>query len=307
LPQLTGKLLGGAGWSAQFVNGVVEDRYYLALQNGVAERLREPLASSAGAQVEASKLLPPDTYRITRYGYRDPLEAWRGLNAAISSQLDALGAVSVSILLKAALQPYGIEDPDSFLASIGSDIVTASLSSEGSGTVTIVEVKDETALRAFVSKRLGPRPRTDRVGEAELLISRDEARGAASFIAGRLIMGSEENVRRCLEARAKGQTLDAAAAFQNSLGKASNSSTPPSVITFTRDNASALSVITAIASQPAARTRPFNQEETERTLDQLPYTISETNLVEGGFEKRTRSAFGQFGTLVAQFSPSPSQ
>jgi hypothetical protein len=307
LPQLSSKLLGGAGWSAQFINGVVEDRYYLALQNGVAERLREPLASAANAQAEASKLLPADTYRLTRYSYRDPLAAWRGLNAAISSQLDALGAVSVSILLKAALQPYGIDDPDSFLASIGSEIATASLSSDGPGTVTIVEVKDEKALRAFVARRLGPRPRTERLGETELLISRDEERGAASFVAGRLITGSEENVRRCLEARANGRTLDAAARFQKSIGAAANNSTPSSVITFTKDDASALGVITAIASQPAARTRPFNAEETERAVEQLPYTVSETSLIEGGFEKRTRSAFGQFGTLVAQFSPAPSQ
>lgn len=307
LPQLTNKLLGGAGWSAHFVSGAVEDRYYLALQNGVAERLRAPFASAAGAQAEASKYLPPETYRLTRYSYRAPLEAWRGLNAAISSQLDALGAVSVSILLKAALQPYGIEEPDSFLAAIGSDIVTASLSKEGSGTLTVVEMKDEKALRDFVSKRLGPKPRTERIGEAELLVSRDEERGAASFVAGHLIMGSEANVRRCLEARAEGQTLEAAAQFQKSLRTTSNNSAPSSVITFTDDETSALSVITAIASQPAARTRPFNQDETVRALNQLPYTVSETNLIEGGFEKRTRSAFGQFGTLVSQFSPGAGQ
>jgi hypothetical protein len=169
--------------------------------------------------------------------------------------------------------------------------------------VTIVETKDEKALRDFVSKRLGTRPRTERIGDFDLLISREEERGAASFAEGHLIMGSEENVRRCLEARAVGRTLSDAAQFQKSAGAASNSSTPSAVITFTDDDSSALSVISAIASQPAARTRPFNQQETERALNQLPYTVTETNLVEGGFERRTRSAFGQFGTLVSQFSP----
>lgn len=308
LPQLTNKLLGGAGWSAHFVNGVVEDRYYLALQNGVAERLKAPLSSAADGQIEASALLPPETYRLTRYSYRDPLQAWRGLNAAISSQLDALGAVSVSVLLRVALQPYGVEDPDAFLTSIGPEIVTASLESQGSSTVTIVEVKDEKALRDFVLQRLGPKPKTERVGEADLLISTDAERGAASFVANHLIMGSEENVRRCLEARAKAETLDTINPFQKALAKApGDSSAPSSVLTFTRDDAAALNVITAIASQPAARARDFNREETERALAQLPLTVSETNLVEGGFAKRTRSAFGQFGTLIAQFSPSAGQ
>lgn len=307
LPQLTNKLLGGAGWSAHIVSGVVEDRYFLALQNGVAERLREPLAATNVSTFEASKLLPPDAYRITRYNYREPAAAWRGLNAAISSQLDALGAVSVSILLKAALQPYGIEEPESFLAAIGPQIVTASLSDRGSSTVTIVEVRDEKALRTFVGKRLGPKPKTESIGDAELLVSRDEERGAASFVAGHLLMGAEENVRACLNARAQGQTLDTAASFQQSLRVASNNSSTASVVTFTEDDASARSFIVAIASQPAARNRPFNQDETERAINQLPFTVSETNLIEGGFEKRTRSAFGQFGTLVAQFSPNASQ
>lgn len=299
LPQLANKLLGGAGWSARFVNGSVEDRYFLALQNGVAERLKAPLTPAAGSGVNASKLLPQETYRLTRYNYRDPSAAWRGFNAAISSQLDALGAVSVSILLRVALEPYGIEDPDTFLAAIGTEIVTVGLDNAGSSTVTIVEVKDEKALRDFVSKRLGAKPKAESVGDAEILISGDEERGAASFVAGHLIMGTEENVRRCLEARAQGLTLDASRPFQDSLGKGSSS---PGVVTFTDDDTSARSLIMAIASEPAARTRPFNEEETERALNQLPYTASETNLIEGGFERRTRSAFGQFGSLVSQFS-----
>lgn len=307
LPQLTSKLLGGAGWSARFSDGAVEDRYYLLLQNGVAERLKVPLAPAAASATEASKLLPQETYRLTHYNYLNPAGAWRGLNAAISSQLDALGAVSVSLLLKAALEPYGIEEPDTFLTAIGSGIVTASLENAGSSTVTVVEVKDEKALHDFVNKRLGPKPKSERVGDAELLISQDEERGAASFVAGNLIMGAETNVRRCLEARAQGQTLNASEPFQQSIRKASNNSGPTGVTTFTDDDASARSVITAIASQAVARTRPFNQEELERALNRLPYTISETNLIEGGFEKRTRSAFGQFGTLVSRFSPDASQ
>lgn len=305
LPQLANKLLGGAGWSARFVNGAVEDRYFLGLQNGVAARLKEPLTPATGSTgIKASRLLPQETYRLTRYNYRNPSEAWRGFNAAISSQLDALGAVSVSILLKAALQPYGIEEPDAFLSAIGTEIITVGLDEGASGTVTIVEVKDEKALRDFVGKRLGPKPKAESVGDAELLISTDEERGAASFVDGHLITGSEENVRRCLEARAGGRTLDASLPFQDSLRRASGS---PGVVTLTDDDASARSLITAIASEPAARTRPFNEEETERALARLPYTASETNLVEGGFERRTISAFGQFGSLISQFSPGAGQ
>jgi hypothetical protein len=33
------------------------------------------------------------------------------------------------------------------------------------------------------------------------------------------------------------------------------------------------------------------------------YSASETRIAEGGFEKRTRSAFGLFGEVVKRFSP----
>ncbi len=308
LPQLSSKLLGGGGgWSARFVEGLVEDRYFIALPNEVSARLRLPLAPSDAKTLEASKLLPPDTYRITRYNLRDTAAAWRGLNAALSSQLDALGAVGVSLLLKAALRQYGIEDPDSFLTAIGSEAVTASPDASGTGSLVIVEARDEKALRDFVNKHLGQQPRTEKIGDAELLVSREEEKGAASFVAGHLLMGSEALVRRCLESRAQGETLDAAARFQQSMRKAASGRAPSTVLTLTDDESSAQKFIVSIAAQRGARTRPTNTAELERSLASIPYTVSETNLIEGGFEKRTRSAFGQFGTLASQFSPDASQ
>ncbi len=46
-----------------------------------------------------------------------------------------------------------------------------------------------------------------------------------------------------------------------------------------------------------------NPDALARALDKLPYAVSATILSDGGFEKTTRSSFGQFGTLAAQFAP----
>src|SRR5437763_7793745 len=43
-PQLTSKIVGGAAWSARAAEGRVEDRYFIALQDGIAEHLKAPLA-----------------------------------------------------------------------------------------------------------------------------------------------------------------------------------------------------------------------------------------------------------------------
>jgi hypothetical protein len=302
LPQLASKILGGAGWSARFANGVVEDRYFISLHNDLAARLRTPLTPSGNATANAAQLLPAETYSLSRYNYQNPDQAWSGLKSAISSQVDMVGAMFVLELLDAALKPYGIDDPKTFLRAIGSEIVTARLQ-EGAGTVTIVEVKDEKTLRDFVSKRLGPKPRTERISDAEMLVSADPERSsAASFIAGRLLMGSEENVRQCLEAISRGQLLSATDAFQRAT-RLTVEAVSDNAITYTKADAPARSFIIAIASQREARSQPVNNTDLERALQQLPYTVSETRLVEGGFEKRTRSAFGQFGTIAEEFAP----
>lgn len=299
---LANKILGGAGWSARFSGGAVEDRYFLALQNGVAASLREPLSLSTTVMMKEGELLPAGTYSLSRYNYRDPATAWRGLNSTLSSQVGALESAVISGLLNQALKPYGIEEPLAFLRAIGPEIVTARLDESGESYVTIVEVRDEKALRDFVEKRLGANARTERVGNEEMRVSRDEERGAASFIAGHLMIGPAASVRLCLEARAQSNTLAQADNFQRAVRAMTNEG-PASVVTYTEDVPSARAFIRVIASQRAARARPINDPELNRALGQLSYSASETRLVEGGFEKRTRSAFGQLGALATQFAP----
>jgi hypothetical protein len=302
LPQLASKILGSVGWSARMTGGIIEDRYFLSLQNGVTTRLREPLIPPDNANVGASEFLPPDTYSVSRYSLRDPEAAWRGLNGAITSQLDTLGAFLVSQFMEVTLKPYGIDQPDAFLRAVGSEIVTARLDDTGASTVTIVEARDEKTLRELVTRRLGGEAKTEQVGEASMLVSADVERGAAAFIAGRLVMGGVASVRRCLEARTKGETLAQAAAFTEAARLAAMNS-PASVLTYTDDKASARNFISAIISQRGASVRPLKEAEFERSLGQTPYAVSATRLTEGGFEKTTRSSFGQLGALAAQFAP----
>lgn len=303
LPPIAKKILGGAGWSAHLSNGSIEDRYFLGLKNGVADKLKSALIPEPNVALSVSELLPADTYSISRYNYRDPAQAWRTFNSTVTSQLDTLSAILIGRLLDSALKPYGIEEPDNFLRAIGPEIVTARLDDSGSRTATIVEVRDEKTLRDFVSKRLGAKPRSETIGDGVLLVSNNERRDAASFVGNHLILGTDETVRRCLEARAANQTLATADDFRKSLQIVSASSSA-SVITYTEDHAPARTFIEAISNQKGARERPASQEALEKSMEQLRYAVSETQVVEGGFERRTRSSFGQFGALASQFVPS---
>jgi hypothetical protein len=305
LPALARKILGGAGWATHLSEGLIEDRYFLALQNGVAERLQTALAAEGSGTLTASELLPAATYSISRYSYRDPAAAWKSLNTTIASQFDTLGSILISRLLSAWLKRYGIEEPDNFLRAIGPEFATASLDDSDSRTVTVVEVRDEKTLSDFVARRLGHKPRSEKIGDAEMLVSGDDKRDAASFIGQYLILGKEENVRLCLEARMTNQTLASSAIFQKSTQTASNS--PAVAVTFTDDRASARSFIKAMASPKAGVEHTLTEAKLEEALGNLRFAASETRLVEGGFERRTRSSFGQFGLLISQFSTSGNQ
>ncbi len=306
--QLRNKFIAGVGWSSRVVGGKVEDRYFFKLQDGLAQNLKMPLAIDPAIKMSVADFLPPDTYSLSRYNYRAPAEAWRGLKSAIYSQLDVATAFFISSkkLLDAALAPYGIEEPEIFLQSVGPEIATARLDSTGEGTVTIVEVRDESTLRQFVKKRLGANVKTDQIGDAELLISSDEERGAAAFVAGRLLLGPENNLRKCLEARAQSQTLSHSEQFMRAAQTVSQDSST-NTLTYTLDADSARDFITALASQSTLRVSPPQPEELERSMARLGYSVSGTNLVEGGFEKVTRSSFGLLGTLATQIFSSSSR
>ena len=303
LPALTKKILGAAAWSAHLSQGAIQDRYFLSLQNDLATRLQTALATEQSTNSAASELLPADTYSLSRYSYRNPADAWHGLNTAITSQFDTLGAILISRLLDASLKPYGIEEPDNFLRAIGPEIVTARLTDFGSSTVTVVEVRDEKPLRDFVAKRLGAKPRSETIGEAEMLISNNEKHDAASFINQHLILGKADEVRRCLQARASKQTLADTDEFRRTT-QLIDPSKPANVVTYTEDHAPAQTFILAIGAQHGVRERPLNETELDNALGKLRYAATETQLIDGGFERRTSSSFGMFGTLAAQFVPS---
>jgi hypothetical protein len=303
LPPLVKKILGGAGWSARLSEGVIEDRYFLSLESSVAARLQSALTASRDPAVLGSDLLPADIYSLSRYSYSDPAQAWRGLGAAIASQADTLGALFITRLLDASLKPYGIEQPDQFLRAIGPEIMTARLNDSGSSTVTVVEVRDEKTLRDFISKRLGAKPAVETIGGAELLVSNNEKHDAASFVGGRLIMGTAGNLRRCLEARSAQRTLAEDPEFKQA-ARSVNAAGPSNVVTFTEDYAPARTFVTALAAQRGVRERPTDEAALEEALRRLRYAATETQATDGGFERRTRSSFGQLGALASQFAPS---
>jgi hypothetical protein len=299
LPQLTSQILGSAGWSARAAGGGIEDRYFLALPGDMSQRLQAPLAPAVARGDSIAALLPPEIYQLTRYDLRSPEDAWRGLGATLSTQVDVSRATFITLALEALVKPYGVERPREFLRACGTELATVKLDAESEGKLLIASVRDREALAGEVRARLGRGARAERVGDAELLISTDPDEGAAAFAGEYLLMGSEADVRRCLEARAQGRTLRDAAAFKGASQVFSDEQ--PFARSLTDERAATNSVLAYFARGGQRPTQ--NQSALEEALARRGYSASETRLAEGGFEKRTRSAFGLFGEAIKRFSP----
>jgi hypothetical protein len=299
LPQLVNQTLGSFGWSSRVEGGRVEDSYFLSLPGDLAARMQTPLAAADTQGGGAGGLLPPETYQLTRYNFRNPEAAWRGLGAALSTQVGLGRDTLVTLALEALLKPYGVEQPREFLRACGTELATASLDSTSEGKVLIASVRDRDALLAQVRAHLGRAAKSETVGDAQLLVSPDDERGAAAFAGDYLVIGSEADVRRCLAARSAGQTLQDAAPFKSSTQSFFDQ--PPFAVTLTDERDSTRSVLAYLARREGAYAR--DQHALEQALARRGYSVGQTRLADGGFEKKTRSAFGLFGEIVTRFAP----
>ncbi|MCA1591548.1 MAG: hypothetical protein LC754_02645 [Acidobacteria bacterium] len=301
LPILTTRILGAAGWSSRFVDGSIEDRYFLAPTDKVARILNSSLIAADDTTSGANELLPAGTFQMSRYTFRDPAVAWQGFYASLSSQVDVAQAHIIERALEALLKPYGIEHPHEFLSAAGTEIVTAKIESTSENKLLIMAARDGEALRGQVRKSLGVKSHSRHVGNDEIFVSDDADSRAASFVGNFLIMGDEQDVRRCLEARAIGGILRDAENFR--LAKSNFSSGPPLVTTMTADQESAAPLIKHLAKLSNSGGNNVNAQALEQALARRPYSVSETRLNNEGFIKITRSSFGLFGELIARFSP----
>lgn len=297
LERLPSKILGGVGWSAHSIQGGIEDRYLFALQAPDAFRLEHLTKVSADAN-EVLRLLPPDTTTLTLYRYADPSGAWANLRSGVSSRLDTLSAVVFNALLKSSLQPYGIDDPDLFLRGVGPGLATARLAPSATRSVLVGRVVNRKVLSEMLSRDFGP-SRVVNVGERQLSIY-DQKQSALCFIDDYLILGLPTDITRCIEAAKNGGLLQDATRM-NQLGRFASLASGAQVLTYSNETARVRSLITLLA--PDAMRNSAARPEIERRLGALPYATTETTLGELGIERRTRSSFGQFSSVIPLLFP----
>ena len=298
LPMLAHRAIGSAGWAARLEGGAFVDAYFVRLPSSLTARLSGSIVAAEPPAKGATAYLNPSTDQLTFYKYRDPEAAWLALNVGLWTQVDnPLYEPLITLALNTQLEPYGVQSPMEFLRAAWPEIVTARLDKAGRSKVIIVGVRDREALREQIRKRLGDGARSEMLGDVELIVSSAPEEVAAGFSAEFLIMGLENDVRSCLSARADGRTLADSAPFK--AAQPLGGDVTPHVRTVATD-ADAVSAF-LLQSLRRPKRNKFDAAAFQTALSKLPYSVSESRITSEGLERRTRSSFGLFGTLVTMF------
>ncbi len=283
------KIAGAIGWSAFLANGGIEDRYLISLQPTVVTRLRPAFDAKATGDVNLP--LPRQPYSVSLYNFADPQVAWLSFESAILSQLDALSAAVFSELLRSALRPYGIDDPENFLKLVGPRTATVRLTALSERSVVVGSIRNKAGLQELLAARFPKRTPNTPIMETE------DGESAALVIGEMLYLGSTADVGTCLQQLSHGEArsiVDDKRIFRQSTA---------SVVTYADDSDRLRGFVSALMRANRSRETGFKADQIEEALASLRYAITETSLADDGIERRTRSPLGQFGALVAILFP----
>jgi hypothetical protein len=297
--ETVGNLIDGLGWSSRFVDAMVEDRCSITLSQGVADKLRGSFVPEDKLALGELPFVPSDAYSVSLYHFRDVEGVWRDLNSIVASHADLIGAIATRPMLRSLLKPYGIDDADTFVHAVGTRIQTIRLE-ENSPSVLATEALDREALRKVALQRLGARPKTESVGDFELLLSSTD-NWAASFADNHFLSGPPEAVRRCLQAKTQSKSLTSTDAFRKSQ-RLIDVSLPITVLTFSNDQHAAISFVELFSEHERSA---FSTSATaiDEASKSLPFAVSIVILKDAALEWTSRSSFGLVGSLLVTLTP----
>ena len=289
------KIISSLAWSSTSFGQSIEDRYRVNLQPGVVAKLKEGFSCSQSG-IPSQPVLPANFLSATYYGFQSPTMAWQGMKTSVSSQVDALSAVLFSALLKSALLPYGINEPDKFLSLIDGPVLTARLDPDESGSVLVAKIRDQAAMRELLTHEMAfhlsePKQNAEAFDDSEKEFS-------ARFVGGFVVIGSELEVARYVD-----QLISNLAASKVPTSLPTPLSQQACVLTYASDTERIRAFVSTII---LAGGRAVSwSDQSEAFLRSLPYSATETSLEENGIERITRSSLGQFSTLLPLVFPQP--
>ena len=290
-----GKVLRGVAWTATQSQQGIEDRFLFSLEPGVVSRL-QPAFETAERDENFWKLVPQGFQSLTIYRNKAPAAAWNSLDSAVSYKLDAVPAVLFGSLLKSSLSVYGIDNPKEVLPALSPPLLTLKPSDGAEGSILIARISDEERLKRSLAQEVFKGDK----GEILEGLASNPDRGkefAAVFADGYVLLGKTENMRAGLEALRQN-----AAENKKELRQSAQESSAP-IVTYANDEDRLNNFISTLLMLQGRQLSNDEVANLQNVLRRAGFTSTETRLNAFGIERTTRSAFGQFSTLVGLLQP----
>jgi sarcosine oxidase delta subunit len=293
-----GGIVTHLGWTARFASGSVEDHFSIALAEGINERLRNSMSPDRTPDLSQISFTPSDAHSVSIYSFHDTATVWGDLSAVISSHTDLIGAMATRPIMRSLLNAYGVVDTEVFTRGVGPRLQTVR-TEEGYPALLIADVFDRPIIEKAIAGRFGINPKRERFADADLMISTDN--WTAAFYQNSFLIGPGEQVRRCLQARADGDSISSTHPFRQAQ-RFVDITVPLTVLTFTNDSGNAVSFVETFSRQPrsAFSTNAAAIAEVSKTL---PLAMSAVVVRKGSLEWTSRSSFGIGGAIVTELFP----
>lgn len=279
-PQIFRKSIEEIVWTAARSESGIEDVISIRTSGETASVFNETLKPNAKPQIASIEFLPAEVSSATRYNLQNPQTAWRSLLFVAAKQADERNRKILALVSDGLLAAYGISaNAETFLSAVDSDILTARFDDEGEKSAAIFTIRDAEKIKKSIGE-INFKSLPKKTENADVWES-DDGEIVAAFAGNKLILGDGESVTKCLEAKRSGRNFTTNQFF----GKFSQSKSV--AVTVAKDADEAEKIV-----QVLGEAKDENKKITTLFL-------TETDFGETGVERRTVSAFGLLGEILA--------
>lgn len=283
LPELLRNSLKEATWTATQTEHGIADDYVIGINDEVSKVFGETIVPSGTKPDEKlTAALPLAAASFTRYDLRDPQVAWRSVLLSAQKLTDQATGNILLAFSSSLFEPYGIDDPEMFLSSIGPIVHTVKFDDSGDKVLVIATVKNAEKVKRSLAKEIDFKKPPERIGNADSWLSQDSD-VRVLFDGTTLIVGDPQETEKLVS--------NLSNAFSKNHFYSLFAGSTAASVTFASD--------TTIASRIA----DVISERKPETSAIAAHSLIETRFNQNGIERRTVSDFGLIGAIISQFSP----
>jgi hypothetical protein len=285
------KILRAIAWTSRSQSSGIEDQYLFSLEPEVRTRLG-PAFKATDTANDFWKLVPQAVETLSIYTQQGPSDAWAAINGVVSYKLDAVSAVMFASLLRASLTVYGIEKPNEVLPLLRSPIATLRARADATSSVLLARTDDTLQLQQVLRNQFG--------GQIQILEdTKNDPKSESEFVAvlvpGYVAIGKTASVKIWLEEiRDQNDRSSIANDFQRLQSRSG-----AAITTYSNDDARVNNFVSTLVSFRGTPLTPKQVNDLKTATEHSYFSISETSLNSNGLERKTRSSFGQFSTLLS--------